>query len=131
MRKNKKDLNAYENDMINISNKEQEILESYKEDFIEYNEKVNYDDEEFDYKEVVEEKVTKQEEVKKPVIETKQEDVVIIEEDVEETSEVTEEEKIEETTEATEELEENNEEVVVENKDRNYKKIIKLITILI
>lgn len=126
MRKNKKDLNAYENDMINISNKEQEILESYKEDFIEYNEKVNYDDEEFDYKEVVEEKLTKQEDVKKPIIETKQEEVVIIEEDVEETSEVTEEEKIEETTEATEELEENNEEVVVEKKDRNYKKIINI-----
>ena len=43
MRKKKKDLNAYEDEMINISNKEQEILESYNEDFIEYNEKVNYD----------------------------------------------------------------------------------------
>ena len=38
MRKTKKDLNAYENDMINISNKEKEILESYNEDYIEYNE---------------------------------------------------------------------------------------------
>ena len=68
MRKNKKDLNAYENDMVNISNKEQEILESYNEDFIEYDEKVNYDDEEFDYKEEVieEEKVVVEKQRKSP-----------------------------------------------------------------
>ena len=51
MRRKKKDLEAYENERINISNKEKEILESYKEEFVEYNEKVNYEDEEFDYKE--------------------------------------------------------------------------------
>lgn len=55
MRKKKKDLEALEEEMINISNKEQEILESYNEEFIEYNEKVNYEDDEFDYKEEKEE----------------------------------------------------------------------------
>ena len=63
MRKKKKDLNAYEDEMINISNKEQEILESYNEDFIEYNEKVNYDDEEFDYKEEIIEEPKKEEKI--------------------------------------------------------------------
>ena len=61
MRKKKKDLEAYENEMINISNKEKEILESYNEEFVEYNEKVNYEDEEFDYKEeVIKEEITKE-----------------------------------------------------------------------
>ena len=61
MRKKKKDLAAYENEMINISNKEKEILESYNEEFVEYNEKVNYEDEEFDYKEeVIKEEITKE-----------------------------------------------------------------------
>ena len=135
MRKNKKDLNAYQNDMVNISNKEQEILESYNEDFIEYDEKVNYDDEEFDYKEefVEEEKVV----VEKPKKSSKKvkEEVIIIEDDEEPTIEETEEvvletaDEIEETQEEIEEtsyddIEETEEVEVKVKKTPNYKKII-------
>lgn len=135
MRKNKKDLNAYQNDMVNISNKEQEILESYNEDFIEYDEKVNYDDEEFDYKEefVEEEKVV----VEKPKKSSKKvkEEVIIIEDDEEPTIEETEEvvletaDEIEETQEEIEEtsyddIEEKEEVEVKVKKTPNYKKII-------
>ena len=135
MRKNKKDLNAYQNDMVNISNKEQEILESYNEDFIEYDEKVNYDDEEFDYKEEVveEEKVV----VEKPKKSSKKvkEEVIIIEDDEEPTIEEKEEvvletaDEIEETQEEIEETsyddKEETEEVEVKvKKTPNYKKII-------
>lgn len=135
MRKNKKDLNAYQNDMVNISNKEQEILESYNEDFIEYDEKVNYDDEEFDYKEEVveEEKVV----VEKPKKSSKKvkEEVIIIEDDEEPTIEEKEEvvletaDEIEETQEEIEEtsyddIEETEEVEVKVKKTPNYKKII-------
>lgn len=134
MRKNKKDLNAYQNDMVNISNKEQEILESYNEDFIEYDEKVNYDDEEFDYKEeVVEEEKAVVEKPKKSSKKVKEE--VIIIEDEEETIEETEEvvletaDEIEETQEEIEEtsyddIEETEEVEVKVKKTPNYKKII-------
>ncbi len=130
MRKKKTDLNTYE-DMVNISNKENEILESYNEDFIEYNEKVNYDDEEFDYKEEINEEQIK--EVKtKPKKETEQ---VIIIEDEEELSTIEEEIS---TSDETKEIEENNEiedeeEIVLEeqvkdtsNKNSKYKKIINI-----
>lgn len=125
MRKSKKDLNAYENDMINISNKEQEILESYKEDFIEYDEKVNYDDEKFDYKEeIIEEKVI----VDKPKKSSKKikEEVIIIEDEeepvVEEVNEVDLETKDEDEEEPSYE---DTEEVEVKvKKTPNYKKII-------
>lgn len=136
MRKNKKDLNAYQNDMVNISNKEQEILESYNEDFIEYDEKVNYDDEEFDYKEeVVEEEKAVVEKPKKSSKKVKEE--VIIIEDEEETIEETEEvvletaDEIEETQEEIEEtsyddIEETEEVEVKVKKTPNYKKIINI-----
>ena len=135
MRKNKKDLNAYQNDMVNISNKEQEILESYNEDFIEYDEKVNYDDEEFDYKEeVVEEEKVVVEKQKKSSKKVKEE-VIIIEDDEEPTIEETEEvvlETADENEETQEEIEETSyddieetEEVEVKvKKTPNYKKII-------
>lgn len=135
MRKNKKDLNAYQNDMVNISNKEQEILESYNEDFIEYDEKVNYDDEEFDYKEEVveEEKVV----VEKPKKSSKKvkEEVIIIEDDEEPTIEEKQEviletaDEIEEKQEDIEEtsyddIEETEKVEVKVKKTPNYKKII-------
>lgn len=135
MRKNKKDLNAYQNDMVNISNKEQEILESYNEDFIEYDEKVNYDDEEFDYKEeVVEEEKVVVEKQKKSSKKVKEE-VIIIEDDEEPTIEEKEEvvlETADENEETQEEIEETSyddieetEEVEVKvKKTPNYKKII-------
>ena len=135
MRKNKKDLNAYQNDMVNISNKEQEILESYNEDFIEYDEKVNYDDEEFDYKEeVVEEEKVVVEKQKKSSKKVKEE-VIIIEDDEEPTIEEKEEvvlETADENEETQEEIEETSyddieetEEVGVKvKKTPNYKKII-------
>ena len=125
MRKTKKDLNAYENDMINISNKEKEILESYNEDYIEYNEKVNYDDEEFDYKDEVEE-VEEIIEPKKSAKEVKEEVVVIEDEEepiVEEKTKVvleTSEDEEETTYEEPEEVE------VKEKKTPNYKKIINI-----
>ena len=141
MRKSKKDLNAYENDMINISNKEQEILESYNEDFIEYDEKVNYDDEEFDYKEeVVEEEKVVVEKPKKTSKKVKEE-VIIIEDEEEPTIEETKEvalETVEEAAEADEaeeeidvetsyEENEESEEVEVKTKKTpNYKKIINI-----
>ena len=141
MRKSKKDLNAYENDMINISNKEQEILESYNEDFIEYDEKVNYDDEEFDYKEeVVEEEKVVVEKPKKTSKKVKEE-VIIIEDEEEPTIEETKEvalETVEEADEANEteeeidvetsyEENEESEEVEVKTKKTpNYKKIINI-----
>lgn len=107
MRKSKKDLNAYENDMVNISNKEQEILESYKEDFIEYNEKVVYDDDEFDYKEEVEET-----------------EEVAVEENTEEVQEKIIETEEEMTEEYSDEAEK--EEYIKEKKTPNYKKIINI-----
>lgn len=125
MRKTKKDLNAYENDMINISNKEKEILESYNEDYIEYNEKVNYDDEEFDYKDEVEE-VEEIIEPKKSAKEVKEEVVIIEDEEepiVEEKTKVvleTSEDEEETTYEEPEEVE------VKEKKTPNYKKIINI-----
>lgn len=125
MRKTKKDLNAYENDMINISNKEKEILESYNEDYIEYNEKVNYDDDEFDYKDEVEE-VEKIIEPKKSAKEVKEEVIIIEDEEepiVEEKTEVvleTSEDEEETTYEEPEEVE------VKEKKTPNYKKIINI-----
>lgn len=125
MRKSKKDLNAYENDMINISNKEKEILESYNEDYIEYNEKVNYDDEEFDYKDEVEE-VEEIIEPKKSAKEVKEEVVIIEDEEepiVEEKTKVvleTSEDEEETTYEEPEEVE------VKEKKTPNYKKIINI-----
>ena len=125
MRKTKKDLNAYENDMINISNKEKEILESYNEDYIEYNEKVNYDDEEFDYKDEVEE-VEEIIEPKKSAKEAKEEVVIIEDEEepiVEEKTKVvleTSEDEEETTYEEPEEVE------VKEKKTPNYKKIINI-----
>lgn len=141
MRKSKKDLNAYENDMINISNKEQEILESYNEDFIEYDEKVNYDDEEFDYKEeVVEEEKVVVEKPKKTSKKVKEE-VIIIEDEEEPTIEETKEvalETVEDAAEADEteeeidvetsyEENEESEEVEVKTKKTpNYKKIINI-----
>lgn len=141
MRKSKKDLNAYENDMINISNKEQEILESYNEDFIEYDEKVNYDDEEFDYKEeVVEEEKVVVEKPKKTSKKVKEEVIIIEDEEeptIEETKEVTLEtvEEADEADETEEEIdvetsyEENEESEEVEVKTKktpNYKKIINI-----
>ena len=141
MRKSKKDLNAYENDMINISNKEQEILESYNEDFIEYDEKVNYDDEEFDYKEeVVEEEKVVVEKPKKTSKKVKEE-VIIIEDEEEPTIEETKEvalETVEDAAEAdeteeeidvetsNEENEESEEVEVKTKKTPNYKKIINI-----
>lgn len=125
MRKTKKDLNAYENDMINISNKEKEILESYNEDYIEYNEKVNYDDEEFDYKDEVEE-VEEIIEPKKSAKEVKEEVVIIEDEEepiVEEKTKVvleTSEDEEETTYEEPEAVE------VKEKKTPNYKKIINI-----
>lgn len=134
MRKSKKDLNAYENDMVNISNKEQEILESYKEDFIEYNEKVVYDDDEFDYKEEVEE--TEEVVVEKPKKTSKKvkEEILIIEDEeepsvaVEENTEEVQEKIIETEEEMTEEYsdEEEKEEYIKEKKTPNYKKIINI-----
>lgn len=129
MRKSKKDLNAYENDMVNISNKEQEILESYKEDFIEYDEKVNYDDEEFDYKEevveeekvVVEKQKKSSKKVKEEVIIIEDEEEPVVEEEkvvVLETTDEVEEETSYEDTEEKEEIE------VKVKKTPNYKKII-------
>lgn len=122
MRKKEKDLNAYEKDMVNISNKEKEILESYNEEFVEYNEKVNYDDEEFDYKDEVEEV-----EVVKPKKSSKkiQEEIVIIEDEETPIEEAVEETSIDEIEESPiEETEENIEEV---KKTPNYKKIINII----
>lgn len=145
MRKNKKDLNAYENDMVNISNKEQEILESYNEDFIEYDEKVNYDDEEFDYKEeVIEEEKEVVEKQKKSSRKVKEE-VIIIEDEEESTIEETKDavletveeaddeedetsyDDLEETTSEDNEESEEVEEVEVKiKKTPNYKKIINI-----
>ena len=114
MRKKKKDLNAYENDMINISNKEQEILESYNSEYDEYNEKVNYDDEEFDYKNEIEEVVDERVEI------TTDEDK---EEVIEETTPeeiIEQKEVVEETT--TEEIIETEEVEYIDNKEINNKK---------
>ena len=122
MRKKKKDLNAYEDEMINISNKEQEILESYNEDFIEYNEKVNYDDEEFDYKEEIIEEPKKEEKIK-------EEKIIIIEDEEEPTIEEKESEEdiIDEAEEDTEEETVSEEYVEIsEKKSPNYKKIINI-----
>ena len=140
MRKNKKDLNAYENDMVNISNKEQEILESYNEDFIEYDEKVNYDDEEFDYKEeVIEEEKVVVEKQRKSSKKVKEEVIIIEDEEestieetkdavletVEEADDVDETEEIEEET-SYEDTEETEEVEVKVKKNPNYKKIINI-----
>ena len=123
MRKNKKDLNAYDSEMINISNKEQEILESYNENFIEYNEKVNYDDEEFDYKEEIIEEPKKELTEKVVIIEDEEEPKVKENKIKTVKKEVVEE--VEETEETTIDEEETEEYVETTTKKKiNYKLII-------
>ena len=121
MNKKEKNIEAYEKEIMNISNKEQEILETYNEDIIEFNENTNYENEEFDYKEDLIENVnsTKKENTKKNKMKkiNKKESTT-----VEPVSNV---EKVEIITEENDEENYSSEEIK-EKKQINYKKIINI-----